>query len=222
MEGIVIGSLEYKEKSKIVYLYTPYGKEGIRTLDVAKKLAFATTLNCVEYEKTKANLPTLIEFTLKKSYYSFNQNMAKLDAVGVMIGVINNLEPDAPHQRIYPFFKNCLELLESTDNVNFILALFLVKMLAVFGTKPVLDSCVLCGNKNIVSFSIPDGGALCENCSVNNSYGYETYQEFKYLYSTKEYVQPKELAINYEKLLEDIFSYYLIHVNLRVKDYKIR
>ena len=28
-KGLIIDSIDYKEKSKIVYLYTPYGKESI-------------------------------------------------------------------------------------------------------------------------------------------------------------------------------------------------
>ena len=34
MEGIVIKTIDYKEKSKIVYLYTSFGMKSIKALDV--------------------------------------------------------------------------------------------------------------------------------------------------------------------------------------------
>lgn len=51
MEGIVIKTIDYKEKSKIVYLYTSFGMKSIKALDVLRtKLGFVTTLNVVDFE----------------------------------------------------------------------------------------------------------------------------------------------------------------------------
>ena len=71
--GLVIGSIEYKEKSKIVELYTPYGKENVLARGASKVtsglLGFTTTLNYVNFEKSKASFPVMIEYYLIKSYY---------------------------------------------------------------------------------------------------------------------------------------------------------
>ena len=62
MEGIVINTIDYKEKSKIVYLYTPNGISSVKALDVMKKnLGFTVTLNHVEYNVSNSKFPTVLE-----------------------------------------------------------------------------------------------------------------------------------------------------------------
>ena len=69
MEGIVINTIDYKEKSKIVYLYTPNGINSVKALDVMKKnLGFIVTLNHVEYNVSNGKFPTVLEYNLIKSY----------------------------------------------------------------------------------------------------------------------------------------------------------
>lgn len=50
MEGIVLKSLSYKEKSKLVYLYTPVGMKSVLVYDFNKNAGFTTTLNHVSFE----------------------------------------------------------------------------------------------------------------------------------------------------------------------------
>lgn len=46
MEGIVLQAIEYKEKSKLVYLYTPFGIQSVKALDAAKKVGFYYHIQC--------------------------------------------------------------------------------------------------------------------------------------------------------------------------------
>ena len=162
MEGIVINTIDYKEKSKIVYLYTPNGINSVKALDVMKKnLGFTVTLNHVEYSISNSKFPTVLEYSLKKSYFDICTNLSKINIINIMIDIIKKLEGDYPHSRIFNFFKECLDLLEESKEPRFVLSLFLIKMLYIFGVKPTFDECVLCGNKTLVNFSSQNGGALC-------------------------------------------------------------
>ena len=71
-EGIVIGSIPYQETSKIVYLYTKYGKISVKALgsQTQKKglLPFITTMNRVEAITTDSDFPTLKDYSLIDSY----------------------------------------------------------------------------------------------------------------------------------------------------------
>ena len=222
MEGIVINTIDYKEKSKIVYLYTPNGISSVKALDVMKKnLGFTVTLNYVEFEMSNSKFPTVLEYSLKKSYYNSFQDIKKMGVVFTLVDIIKRLEGDYPHNRIFSFFLNCLNLLEKGEEPRFVLSLFLIKMLYIFGVKPSFEECVFCGSKNIVDFSINSGGPICSNCGSHNEINLKIMDWFKRIYNAKDYNEELFLDINYKELLDQIYSYYLIHVNLKLKDYTI-
>ena len=87
-EGVVIASIDYKEKSKIVYLYTPYGMDSILVRGAKKYnqsvLDFTTTLNEVKYIKTNSKLPSLMEFRLIKSHFNLTANINKIKAIIIL------------------------------------------------------------------------------------------------------------------------------------------
>ncbi len=223
MEGIVLKSIDYKEKSKLVYLYTPSGIEGVKALDAGRtKLGFTTTLNWVEYQKTQAKLPTVLEYHIKKSYYDFYADIKKIGVLMPMLDLLNHLEEDAPHARIFPFFVTCLDILMSTEEPRYVLSLFLIKMLAVFGVRPVLNSCVRCQKIPPVSFSVSEGGALCSSCTRENLKGQMLYQAFRYFYTTQDYTTMPKLEYAYEDVLDAIYQYYMQHANLKLKSYKLK
>lgn len=219
MEGIVIKSIEYKEKSKLVYLYTPKGLVSIKALDVSKtKLGFVTTLNVVEFETTTGKLPTVLEYSLKESFYSLYEDLTKMGVLTPMIDVLQHLEEQVNHARIYDFVLRILKELKETKEPYYILAIFLVKMLAVFGVRPELKHCILCGKETIVNFSILDGGALCEECASYNERNFAVYSAFKQLYFANSY-EVQSLSLDYKSLLEAIYSYYAIHAHIHLKKY---
>ena len=80
-KGIVIGSIDYKEKSKIVYLYTPNGKESVLAGGAKSikggMLGFTNTLNYVEYVKTQSNLPKLVEYNKEEAEVVFEVSCTK-------------------------------------------------------------------------------------------------------------------------------------------------
>lgn len=221
-EGVVIGTIEYKEKSKIVELYTPFGKENILARGASKiqsnNLTFTMSLNNVLYNKTKADFPVLIDYQVKKSYFNILNNLNNTQVIMVFIQVIKTLGNDAPHNRIYPFFIKCLDLLLDGNNPLYVLSVFLIKMLAIFGVKPNFASCVICNNIDVISFSQSLGGALCKQCSNDYEVDNIHLEELKYLYYDKTYV---DHFFDYNKILRYLYSYYLSHVSLRLKDYKI-
>ena len=73
IEGIVLSCIDYKEKSKIVYLYTTIGHDSVKAVkakDISSGLLpFTTTLNEVVYLRSNTKFPVLLEFQLQKSNY---------------------------------------------------------------------------------------------------------------------------------------------------------
>ena len=223
-KGIVIGSIDYKEKSKIVYLYTPKGKESILA-GGAKSIkggmfGFTNTLNYVEYIKTSSTLPKLIEYSIIDSYYDLSLSLDKMKIVTIIIQILNNIDDITFHSSIFNFLVFILnELKKENANNKLILLVFLVKMLSAFGAQPSFTTCVRCNSKNLPSFlSIEEGGMVCNMCSkVSNL---SKYDSIKKIYTTKSFnIEDFVIDYNLTDLLDDIYRFYQFHVNLQLKKY---
>lgn len=222
-KGLIIDSIDYKEKSKIIYLYTPLGKESILVKAgkayKAGNLGMITTLNEVAYVKSKANLPVMIEYHILNSYFDITESIKKIEAVSLIIEIIKNIPEDSNHKRCYDFIINILNDLKTSDNILKILCIFLIKMLYIYGVNPQLKECVNCHNKNnLIYFDILRGGALCSNCSLNNTIDKLNIWN-EYYYEKKELKEYSD--VDFKMLFKDIKTYYNLHLSINLDKYKL-
>ena len=216
LEGIVVSSTDYKETSKIVNLYTNTGMVSVIAKGAMnpKKglLGFITTGNIVSFVTTDSNVKSLMEYSLISSSFDINNSIDTIKAFGVIIDIINEIPEDNNHERTYEFIKNTLVSLGQVD-IKTSLCVFLIKMLYVFGIAPNLKTCVRCNKKNVVSFSVISGGALCSDCG---------YPDIDYLNLWIEYYYSKKEISDYsdnnlDKLLNDVKDYYAYHMGIKIK-----
>ena len=213
--GIIINSIDYKETSKIVYLYTPYGHESVKVLGgkgIKKgNLAFTTTGNVVSYVRSDAKFPSLIEYSLESSAFDITSDINKINAFSKIIKVISCLPDDIDHNKTYKYIIKTIQELKKYSCCKKILCIFLIKMLYTFGVAPNLKLCVTCGNDNISGFSINLGGALCNNCGKADDI-LSIWNE--YYYDKKNIEEYSECS--YDTLIKDIYKYYSIHANINL------
>ena len=216
LEGIVVSSTDYKETSKIVNLYTNNGMISVIAKGAMnpKKgmLGFITTGNIVSFVTTDSNVKSLMEYSLISSSFDINNSIDTIKAFGVIIDIIKEIPEDIDHERTYEFIKKTLLSLGDI-NVNKLLCIFLIKMLYIFGIAPNLKTCVRCNKKNIVSFNVNAGGALCSDCSVSDIDYLKLWIE--YYYDKKEFSEFSDSYI--DKLLNDVKEYYAYHMGIRLK-----
>ena len=212
--GFIYKGIDYKESSKIIYLYTPEGKVSFKALGVNKKNnPFSSTLltsNIIEYEVTASNFPSLINANISYSFMNDLENLDILEAIRVIIEIINIMPDDLNHEANYLFLEKTLYDLK--ENPLKALSIFLIKMLYNFGINPNFKECLKCGKKeNLIEISPYLGGALCKACGNNNNYDiwHEYYYEKK---KTSDYADT-----NYHKLLNEINEFYKIHLNYDLK-----
>ena len=215
-EGIVVFTTDYKESSKIVNLYTPLGFISViakGALNPKKGLlGFITTGNIVSFVTTDSNAKSLMEYSLIDSSFNLNNSINKIKAFGIIIDVIRNIDNESNHEKTYEFIKLILLSLNKYDEKK-VLSIFLIKMLYVFGIAPNLKTCVRCNNKNLVSFSVTLGGALCNNCSVSDIDKLNIWKE--YYYDKKEIQDYTDC--NFDDLLKEIKEYYNFHMGINLK-----
>lgn len=216
-EGIILNTLDYKETSKIVHLYTPYGKISVKALGANKPknglLGFTTIGNCVSFVSTDSEIKTLMEYNVESSIYKISEDFERVKCFMVMLDIINHIPEDNNHAPIYSTFKRVLNDL-LTENPKKLLCIFLVKMLYAFGIAPNLKSCVSCGKNEVSFIDLDAGGALCKDCaSLKNSDELYIWKEYYYgKKDTKDFT-----ACNYDAMLTKIRDYYQRYASIYLK-----
>ena len=215
-QGIVINSIDYKEASKIVYLYTPLGKVSIRAIGANKPknglLGFTTTLNIVSFVATDSNFPKLSEYTIEKSIFSNTESIDFLNAIQVILDVIKYLPDDINHEATYNFIRNVI--LGLSTNPKKILSIYLIKMLYVFGVAPNLKTCSICENLNPTFFKVSNGGAICNNCISTMKYPWLLEAWREYYYKKKDFNEYNDY--DFDILLKSIESFYNVHAHIKL------
>ena len=215
IEGIVYKSIDYKETSKIIYLYTPIGKVSLKVSGLNKKnnpfKSFTITGNIVKFDMTNSNFPSLVDYEMVKSPLNYLSDINYLEALGIFINVISYIPEDTDNEKTYMFVEKMLKLLDK--NPKKILSIFLIKMLYVFGVTPNLKECHQCGSSdNLVFFDYHNGVSYCNKCSgYDNNY----HIWYEYYYSK---LDPLTLNdTNYDQLLDTIAIYFKKFVNFDIK-----
>jgi DNA repair protein RecO (recombination protein O) len=220
-EGIILNTIDYKESSKIVHLYTPFGRISVKALGANKPknglLGFTTIGNTVSFVSTDSELPTLMEYNVESSIYKISEDLDRVKVFMIMLDVINHIPEDNNHYPIYNTFKKVLNDL-LTENPKKLLCIFLVKMLYAFGIAPNLKTCVSCGSSDISFIDLDKGGALCKNCS--------NLANRDELYIWKEYYFGKKAiedftACNYDAMLKEIRNYYQRYASISLKIHEL-
>ncbi len=103
------------------------------------------------------------------SHYSIGEDIDKFLCASCGMEFTNKLLPEeAEAKKLFVLFSEFLDMMEKrTKKHETLLVGYQLKALALSGSAPLLDSCVMCGSKeNLTGFSITDGGTLCEACKA--------------------------------------------------------
>lgn len=218
IEGIVLSCIDYKEKSKIVYLYTTIGHDSVKAVkakDISSGLLpFTTTLNEVVYLRSNTKFPVLLEFQLQKSNYDLVNYPVLYPFLKRFLVIVKSIPNDSNHEHVYKFIIEILHQL-NVDNHKKLLAIFLIKMLYIFGIQPNFKECLRCKSIYPSFFSIRDGGFYCNNCLKKNNI--EVYKIWKEYYFDKKDISEYS-DCDFDAFLDDIYMYYQIHAHIYLKN----
>lgn len=206
-KAIVYRQQDYQETSKILYVYTPYGKFSLvaRGVKNYKNQYFhlADVFNLIEIKlNPNKSMQTLQEAKLLNDYQSLKKDYKALKYSSYMLKLINDLVTDLDiNDRL---FNLLLELLNYED-LEIAYLTFLIKLTFAIGIS--------------LSFTNEgDGFSLKEGKTVSSSNSNLTKVQtiyLKLLYFTKEEVTLEKQIIS--DLFKFIKNYYIYHL-----DYKIQ
>jgi len=222
LEGIVVSSLIYKEKSKIVYLYTKDGMVSFRALGSLNEkkgmLPLTTTMNHLSVIMSNKAFPRALDYTLLDSYEYIKSDLKKTLFMQYILEIISKLPEDSPHERVFNLLKRILELFKDYDGLM-LTTIFMIKMTYSFGVAPILKKCVICNNPNTMYFSIRDGGALCSDHFKKEVFNKDILDKIKEIYYLDIYNESLDRIKDYDmiELFRIVNLYYNNHVDIYLK-----
>lgn len=136
-EAIVIKNQNYKETSKIVYLYT---KDGIVSCIAkgahrkeSKIRPFIEAISKVNVNLSNANFPTLISAEIMDNHTNIKYDLEKQVYAVHMLELIYKLAIEVNHEKIYTLLNKVLDVLDKTTNPEIVAFTFELKLLFYLG-----------------------------------------------------------------------------------------
>jgi len=172
VEGIIVSEVDYKESSKIVNIFTKeYGIIGCLARG-SKRLK--SNLSNVTSKLTYANfhinykdngLSSIMEVDVIDNFKNIRKDIEKISYASFITELITQVFKHENKIGLYDLYISCLKKINEGFDPLVITNILELKLLDNLGIRPVIDSCVSCGNINgIVTISSYKGGYLCNNC----------------------------------------------------------
>jgi len=178
-EAIVLNKWDFRETSLIANFYTrQFGKisgllKGIRgePQKFASSLEIFSYNEIIFYEKASSGLQLVTQADLKDNFGGLRADILRISAASTIVELLNAIvPPQEKNEDIFDLALECLKELKSCEKPEKISAIFTIKILALSGFKPHLDSCVSCGARidGQSKFSFTLGGLLCLKCQAKD------------------------------------------------------
>lgn len=170
-EGVILSTLDFKERDLLVYFAT---EQEVQTI-YARGVRSAASKNrrlCNPFSRVRLTLDhkegremdILIRGDLLEYYYEIQE-----DLVGQSVGFVlrDCISRVRMNPRIYLYLLSCWQSYQKKENRAYTFAcLCMAEILKSEGIEPYVQGCVRChSKKKIETVSLSDGGFLCSDCN---------------------------------------------------------
>ncbi len=236
LEVIVLNQNDYKENDGLIKTFSL--EKGLVTF-IAKGILKSESKNmaaCLPFskssltydEKEGSGLQILHSASLIQSHHALREDIDKQTIMSIISELTEQVLKDNydPHlvQEIHEIYLQCLSTVEKSDKYAHVLAYFLVSALIWLGVEPQIDECTLCGDNQINSISIDEGGFICIKCQKEiQSQIYSS--EFLYAFRIVNKVKPDNFIryLNYQapdkQLIDYLYDFMRYHTNISLKSW---
>ncbi|MGI6392364.1 MAG: DNA repair protein RecO [Candidatus Izemoplasmatales bacterium] len=165
-EVIICKHQDYKESSRLLVAYSLKGRlsflaQGANKLSSPLRSS-TETLNRVLVSHTGRNLQIIKDIEVIKDYSTLKTDLIRYThALHLLELVLFVLEGDTDNEILYPFLVKILDRLETEPDYQVYVLMFESKLLYLIGLQPRFSSCLVCGGKEELLFSVPEGGMCC-------------------------------------------------------------
>lgn len=147
-EGIVIKRMDYKETSKIVFLYTDTGRDSFLIHGANKisspHLAKTEIANHLKVILQGKGLKIATEIDVLDTYSKSKSDLIKFTYLSHVLEIVNHVaEAEIDHGKLYRFLLKIMDKISHTDNYIPYVYMFEAKLLYLLGLQPELRACVI-------------------------------------------------------------------------------
>jgi DNA repair protein RecO (recombination protein O) len=228
VEGIILKQIKYKESSKIMYLYTGHGLVSVLVHGSQKiKSPYLNLVRVFSYVRlfvSGKTLKTLRDAEVLDRYPMISDKLERYAyGLHLMEVVYQFSGHDHDHKKLFQFLLKILERLNQDEQYESYVMMFELKLLYLLGLQPLLKHCVFCREETHLSFSVKDGGMVCQNHGGKKEYPSSTIQYLAKLYyfdvdrESLDEVNREDIK-HLRKLLD---AYYQYHLNFKSKSRKM-
>jgi DNA repair protein RecO (recombination protein O) len=233
---IMLSQGEYKDNDALIRTLSL--EKGILTF-IAKGLLKVESKNasaCLPFsestliydEKEGSTLQLLHSASLSVSHRALREDLNKQTVMTVLSELTEQLLKESYDlnliKDVYRVYTLCMAAVETGDNYKHALSFFLVSALVWLGIEPQVDECALCGERQVNSLSMDEGGFICVNCQKEiQSPLYST--EFLYTFRIVNKVTPDNFSrfLSYtapdKSIIETLYDFMKYHSNISLKSW---
>ena len=166
IEGIILKKINYKESSKILYLYTASGLKSVLVHGSNKMkspyLSLTKTFSHVSLFVTGKDLKTLRDGDIVNSFPRISENLEKYTYVLHILEIIYFVSThDHDHEKLYQFLLKIFEIVELSEEYIPYLNMIELKLLYLLGVNPLFQHCTSCDRTDHLQLSVKAGGMCC-------------------------------------------------------------
>lgn len=178
VKAIVLGGIDYKEKDKLIKLFTL--EQGIVTVVFrgvknanAKLKSAKEVFSFGDFILTNGKFNIVTSADIIDSFFDITKDIKKYYIACAIIDIIKTVLPEGEtNSNIFILTLKCLEML-AYQNVNIynVINKFLLEVFSIIGYRFNVDFCNNCGEKLIVNryLNLETGEITCANCKLNSS-----------------------------------------------------
>ena len=176
IEGIIVSTVDYKESSKIINIFTK--EDGIvgviakGSKNLKNSLRATTTILSygIFYLNYRENsVSTLIEVDIIDYFKEIRKDIYKTNYSLYLLELATQVYKQERNKNIYEILIIGLKKINEGFDAGVVTNIIELKLLENLGIKPNLNHCVNCKNKfDIVTISSYKGGYLCKNCAYDD------------------------------------------------------
>lgn len=172
IEGIIVSTVDYKESSKIINIFTKEDgivgviAKGSKNLKNNLRATTSTLSYGTFYLNSRDNgISTLMEVDIIDYFKEIRKDIYKTNYSLFLLELATQVYKQERNKNIYETLIVGLKKINEGFDAGVITNIIELKLLENLGIKPNLNHCVNCKNKNdIVTISSYKGGYICKNC----------------------------------------------------------
>ena len=174
-EAIVLRSIDHRETSKLAFFFTRSHGKVIGVLKGIRKnpRKFHTTIDklsvndIVFYQYRNSDIHLVSHCDMKAYFPGVRQDMKRITAGEYACELVNKIMPlEEKNEKVYELLLDYCDALGRVRDIGRLVHMFQIKVLALSGFQPHIDSCVQCGEdvNARAKFSTFKGGLVCQYC----------------------------------------------------------